>query len=254
MVLDAWRELHRSRFPELQFDCGNEATPGIIDSPDLRDWSRRETTPDQNRIESYIDRFDLRDKRILHIGIGNSGLAKRLHRRAREIVGTSIDEPEILAARGLSLGNYIAVEHNKYSGLQDVASGKFDFIVDNNLTSPCCCIRHLAELFRFLHAKLADGGQIVTDAQGLAWIPRGSNPRWSFDFDDLTAVANAAGLSAYHANRTVYVLARETPPKPRFLPVLRHKLRRAKSAPGKLLHLGKRAAAAAYRSSQRDSD
>ena len=251
MITDAWHELHRSRFPELPLDCGNGITPGIVDSAEMRNWSRRETTPDQYRIEAYIGRYDLRDKRILHIGIGNSGLAKRFHRRAREIVGTSIDEPEILAAGALSIRNYIAIEHNKYSGRHDVAPGMFDFIIDNNLTSPCCCIRHLSEFFRFLDAKLADGGQVVTDAEGLAWLPLGSYPRWSFDFDDLAAVAAAAGLSAFRMNRTVYVLAREAPPKPQFMPVLSHKLRQVRVAPGKLLRFGRRAASAAYHSSQR---
>jgi hypothetical protein len=46
--------------------------------PALRNWSQKWTTPDQLRIERYIDRFDLRSKRILHIGIGNSGLARRV--------------------------------------------------------------------------------------------------------------------------------------------------------------------------------
>ena len=77
----AWRKLHEERFSELPFDCGNDISPGIIYGPDLRDWSAKATTPDQYRIEKFIDRFDLRDKRVLHVGIGNSGLAKRFHRR-----------------------------------------------------------------------------------------------------------------------------------------------------------------------------
>ena len=166
----AWRELHRSRFPELPFDCGNEDDPGIIYGPDLRDWSAKATTPDQYRIEKYIDRFDLRDKRLLHIGVGNSGLARRFHRRVKEIVGTTIDEPEIKVAQTLGYPNYSVVLHNKYSGGGDRIAGKFDFILDNNLTSPCCCVRHLAALFTFFGERLSDGGHIVTDREGLAWI------------------------------------------------------------------------------------
>src|SRR3954466_6599598 len=151
-ALSAWRELHRARFPELPFDCGNSSDPGVRYCEDLRDWSDKATTPDQRRVEHFIDRFDLRDKRVLHIGIGNSGLAKRFHRRVKEIVGTTIDEPEIRVAQALELPNYIAILHNKYSGRNEGVRGRFAIIVDNNPTSPCCCIRHLAVLFEFFSA------------------------------------------------------------------------------------------------------
>lgn len=237
MVVDAWRALHRSRFPELRFDCGNRTDPGVIDGPHMRDWSARGTTPDQYRIEAYVDRFDLKASRILHIGIGNSGLARRFHQRTGEIVGTSIDEPELSLARSLALPNYRAVLHNKYAGHDDAVPGKFDFIVDNNPASACCCVTHLAQLFAFLAAKLAEGGQIVTDREGLAWIPEGANPRWSFTFDDLAAVASVAGLSLYRVNRNVCVLARSQPAKAPLLPLLRHHVRQA---PRTLLRICKR--------------
>ena len=182
--------------------------------PALRDWSEKWTTPDQLRIEKYIDQFDLRKKRILHIGVGNSGLARRFHGRAGEIVGTSLDEPEVQLARGLSFPNYRTVLHNKYSGRSAEISGRFDFIVENNPTSACCCLRHLAELLGLLESKLAESGQIVTDRVGLAWIPQGANPRWSFDFADLREVASAVGLIAWKINGNTYVLCRGVPSKP----------------------------------------
>jgi hypothetical protein len=244
---EGWRELHRSRFPGLTFDCGNRLTPGVVEGPHLRDWSRKPTTADQLRIERYVDRFDLRAKRILHIGVGNSGLAKRFHRRTGEIVGTSIDAPELTVARSLGLPNYRVVEHNKYSALQDDVPGQFHFIVDNNLTSPCCCVHHLAQLIHFLDAKLAEEGQIVTDAEGLAWLPDGSNPRWSFDFDDLVAAAAVAGLSAYRIDQTVYVLARTEPAEPAWIPLLRHSVRRVTLFPQRTLRVARGALSAAKR-------
>ena len=220
-----WRDLHRSRFSELPSDCGNR--PAESSDPVLRDWSQKWTTPDQLRIERYIDRFDLSAKRILHIGIGNSGLARRFHDHVGEIVGTSLDEPELRLARSLSYSNYHAVLHNKYSGAMDEVTGRFDFIVENNPTSACCCLHHLAELFRFLELKLAEGGQIVTDRAGLAWIPEDANPRWSFDFDDLQAVGSVAGLKVSRINRNTYVLSRGVPAKPAFRGRLRALLRTA---------------------------
>lgn len=228
--IDAWRKVHAARFSELPFDCGQSANPGIRFSEELRDWSDKATTPDQRRMESYIDRYDLRQKRILHVGIGNSGLAQRFSRRTKEIVGTTIDDPEIKVAQSLALSNYQFVRHNKFSGENGSIHGPFDFILDNNPTSPCCCIRHLATLFDFYSEKLSADGQIVTDRQGLEWFPEDSNPRWGFSFDDLAAAALAAGLSAYRFNANVYVLTRNAPPpRPQTSALLKYFLRGAVS-------------------------
>jgi hypothetical protein len=240
---EPWRELHRSRFAELPLDCGNSRSPGVIYSRELRDWSDKATTSDQARMERYIDRYHLRGARILHVGIGNSGLAKRFHTRIGEIVGTTIDEPEMQVARALPLPNYTFVMHNKYSGRNGVVDGKFDFILDNNPTSPCCCIRHLAVLFEFYAEKLASGGQIVTDRQGLEWVPQANQPRWGFDLDDLTAVSAVAGFSVFPMTNSVYVLARSAPPPPGVRSVWASWLRRAAMLPGKIVRNGPRALA-----------
>jgi hypothetical protein len=101
----ALADLRNRRFPSLPLDCGKECDPGIVDVAQWRDWTRMETTPDQLRIEDYLDCFDLADKRILHIGIGNSGLARRFSRRALEIVGTTVVEAEALQGACLALPN-----------------------------------------------------------------------------------------------------------------------------------------------------
>lgn len=228
------------RFAELPLDCGDSHNPGVIYSPELRDWSNKATTTDQARMERYIDRYNLRGARILHIGIGNSGLAKRFHARVGEIVGTTIDPPEIEVAQALALSNYSFVMHNKYSGQNEVIDGKFDFILDNNPTSPCCCIRHLAALFEFYSEKLASKGQIVTDRQGLEWVPEANNPRWGFDLADLTAVAAVAGLSVFPMTRSVYVVARSEPETPSLRSRSTNVVRRAAALPGKVVRSGPR--------------
>jgi len=239
-LTEAWRELHRSHFPDLPLDCGNLRDPGVIYSEDLRDWSDKATTPDQARMERYIDRYDLRDARVLHVGIGNSGFAKRFHARVKEIVGTTIDEPEIRVARSLALPNYRFVVHNKYSGRDKVVERKFAFVLDNNPTSPCCCIRHLADLFEFYLKVLAPGGQIVTDRQGLEWIPAGANARWSFDFDDLAAIGAVTGLLAFRMSRNVYVLSRSAPLAPDLSSRSRHIVRHVSMLPGRIIRNGPR--------------
>jgi len=227
----AWSALRRGCFAHIPEDCGNEAAPGIIDHPAFRNWALRPTTDDQFRIEEYIDRYDLRSKRVLHVGIGNSGLARRFRKRVGQVVGTTLDQSELEHAKHLGLPGYRVVIHNKYGGERDLCRGTFDFIVDNNPTSSCCCMKHLRAVFELYSAKLAPHGQIVTDRQGLGWTPPPGNPRFGFDFDDLAAVAKAAGLNAYRIDADVYVLARSAPPAPGALPLLRHQLRRAGMLP-----------------------
>jgi hypothetical protein len=242
---DAWRALHAQRFPDLPFDCGVTAEPGVRFSEELRDWSDKATTPDQRRMERYVDRYDLRQKRILHIGIGNSGFAQRFHGRTKEIVGTTIDKPEMKVARSVALPNYRFVMHNKFSGENEGIEGPFDFILDNNPTSPCCCIRHLATLFDFYSDKLSADGQVVTDRQGLEWFPEDSNPRWSFSFDDLASAAEVAGFNTYRGNSSVCVLTRDgPPPRPRLAALLRHYVRRGVSLSQKVARRVRRLGAA----------
>ena len=248
-LTEGWRDLHRSRFPELPLDCGILENPGVTYSEDLRDWSDKATTPDQARIERYVDRYDLRRARILHIGIGNSGLAKRFHRRVKDIVGTTIDESEIRVANSLGLPNYRFVEHNKFSGKNGPIEGTFDFIVDNNPTSPCCCLRHQSDMLDFYLMKLAPHGQIVTDRLGLGWVPDETNPRWRFDFDDLAAVGAAVGLVATQINRNIYVLSRLTPLSPDLSSRARHIARHVSMLPGRIIRNGPRKIATLARES-----
>lgn len=235
---DGWREVHARHFPGLPFDCGEISDPGVRFSEDLRDWSHKATTPDQRRMERYIDRYDLRRKRILHIGVGNSSLAKRFHRRVKEIVGTTVDQPEIDVAASLGFSNYRVVMHNKYAGTDEGLDQAFDFILDNNPTSPCCCFRHFSTMLDFYARKLSNDGQVVTDLMGLQWVPDDANPRWSFDFEDLAIVAQQAGLSPHRIDGRVFVLSRSPPARPGLLPLARHLARRAWMLPGQIARNG----------------
>src|SRR5579872_1422545 len=201
-----WSELRRRRFPDVPENCGHGSDPGVRDLPEFHDWSTRETTPDQQRIERYIAGFDLRSKRLLHIGVGNSKLARRFWRRAGEIVGTTNEANEACTPRNWRMPNYEIVLQNKYAWETKLTPGKFDFIIDNNPASYCCCMFHLMALFEFYREKLAPGGQIVTDQQGLSWVAPAGNPQFGMDFERLEEIARIAGFSASKINRNTYVL------------------------------------------------
>ena len=112
--------------------------------------------------------------------------------------------------------NYRVVLHNKYSGPCRSLTGRFDFIVDNNPTSFCCCLRHAAAMLDFYASKLADDGQVVTDRKGLLWKVDSPDAldRWCFEFDDLAALARLSGLNVYRATDEIYVLAHSRPRMP----------------------------------------
>ena len=210
-----WSELHHSRFGVIPEYCGNFANPGILDLPEFQDWSGRETTADQRRIERYLSGFDLREKRLLHIGVGNSKLARRFATRAKEIVGTTNEANEASEAQLRGIQNYKIVLQNKYAAQPERTPGKFDFIIDNNPLSYCCCMAHLVALFEFYKVKLAPGGQIITDQQGLSWVPPGGHPPFRADFNDLGQLALAAGFFASKVSRNIYVLGEnELPTRP----------------------------------------
>jgi hypothetical protein len=231
----ALRRLHAERFAEVPLACGADLTPGIEDVEGWRDWSELPTTPDQYRIEAYIDRFDLRRKAILHVGAGNSGLAARFAGRARRIVGTTIVPHEVVCGEALDLSNYRIILHNKYRGHAGFAEGRFDIIVDNNPSTYCCCLQHFARMMEFYADVLAPGGQIVTDRAGLGWSLASSVPRWSFTAADLSAVAQLVGLATYEIRAQTVVLAREAPAGPTAAGSLRWAVRKGARLLARLL-------------------
>ena len=221
--------MQRDRFAALPLDCGNQSDPGIRDTEEWRDWSRFGTTAGELLIEDYLDRLGTRKKSILHIGIGNSGLAKRFAPSASRIVGTTIAAAEVERAESLGLPNYDAILHNKYSGANDAIPGDFDVIVDSNPTSFCCCLTHLGTMLDFYASRLGEKGQMITERTGLAWQMKapGAHERWGFSFDDLAAVASLADLHAYRVSEDIYILARSRPSTPTFASQASYYLRKA---------------------------
>lgn len=203
-----------SRFPELPRDCGERMVPGVSISEQWRDWSARATTPDQLAIERYLAVCDLAGKRILHIGTGNSSLARRFHGRAAEIVGLTVNAEEVELAERLALPNYTVHLRNKYLADSTGLGGPFDFIVDNNPTTFACCLRHFGAMMRFYSTSLAPGGQLLTERLGLAWVSdrTAEEPRWGFDFADMAAAGAPLGLEAYREG-TVYILSASRVPR-----------------------------------------
>jgi hypothetical protein len=175
-------------FRECLLACG-QAEAGIC--AEDSDFSERKTTRSEQRVEDHLARQDLAERRLLHIGVGNSSLAERLAPALAAIDGITIMANEKVRADHLGLKNYHIVMINKFSNaLSTALSGGYDFIVDVNLSSFCCCRSHFHAMLTAYRVLLRPGGVLLTDLDGMLWIEKGVDRRWLLDFDDLVWLAS----------------------------------------------------------------
>ena len=200
--------LKLSRLRKLPENCGLDITPGVDEVPEWQVWVDKETTPDQLTIERYLDRVVSPTSSILHIGVGNSGLALRFASRVRRIVGTTIHSEEADCGHRLNLPNYQVAVVNKYSEEMDKIAGPFDFIVDNNPSSFACCLLHFSQMMAYYGANLGDGGQILTARIGLGWAVTGNSVRWGMSSYDWCVVGDGLDLRVLECDPSVYALER----------------------------------------------
>jgi hypothetical protein len=188
--------------------CDRVDVPGVgTTDPDLVDYSERPATPDHHRIEQVLAGRDLSACRLLHVGVGDSGLALRLAGRCRSIDGITVSEPERRLAESLGAPGYRVFVANKYTReLVRVLSPGYQVIIDNNPGSFACCAYHFASMLDNYRWALAPGGELLTDQRGLHWVVE--DRRWRMTFDDLTATGQRFGLQAARLTDTVYALKR----------------------------------------------
>ena len=195
---DAFDRLFADRFEALPADCGNETVPGIDESPAHRDWSARPTTRDQKRMEEFIAPRLTKRSCILHVGIGNSGLASRFCQHVERIEGLTISRAEQAHALSLNLPGYYVRLINKYSAEFAAMTGRFEFILDNNPSSFACCLQHFRRMMLAYRARLAPGGMLISDLSGLAHLASDAPNlrRWSLSMADWQAMAQGLGMEA----------------------------------------------------------
>jgi hypothetical protein len=187
------------------------AAPDEQDGADV-DWSRTRTTPDQLSIERVLESEDLVGKRILHVGAGNSGLARRFASRVDHIDALTVSQEEVACGNCLELPGYAIHLRNKYRpGLCQQLGQQYDIIVDNNIGSYACCGAHLRGLMNEYRRLLRMTGYILTDRRGMDWkaSPAGIRLRPLA----MAMLARAAGLRLSILTDTVYRLDLALPQK-----------------------------------------
>jgi len=165
----------------------------------LYDWSGKQTTPDQRRIESVLEQLDYEGARVLQIGIGNSEFAMRWGDKLAGIIGTTISPAELERANSLNIDAYNVFLVNKYSPEMRTLDGGFDFIIDNNPNFSPCCKYHFFVLWDACRLLLRPGGKLITDIGGLGWLPPFVDRRWVLDDKDLQWLSDAFGFSVTRA-------------------------------------------------------
>jgi hypothetical protein len=182
-----------SRLDLLPLTC-KSVEGGIDEISEWQDWTNRDTTPDQRRIEDALDRQEMHGMHLLHVGIGNSSLAERFRFRVAAIDGITIQLAEVLHARSLEITNYRPLIANKFApDLPSVLGRQYDYIIDNNPTSFCCCRRHLSTMLSSYDVLLKPGGVIVTDKVGLGWSTTLNDPGWALTLDEFWALGKLYG-------------------------------------------------------------
>jgi hypothetical protein len=202
-----------TRLDEMPLSCDSHHSVGVNEVEDWRDWTDQETTPDQQRIEDVLaEGGKTTGRAVLHVGIGNSSLARRFHRSAGIIDGITIQEREVEKADCLQLSNYRPMLLSKYHwDLCSILNGAYDFIVDNNPTTFCCCRTHLASMLANYSALLMPGGVILSDTVGLYWASEPNDARWRVTWDEWQSIGRAYGLEGVRYTEFVVGLRRGTP-------------------------------------------
>lgn len=127
-------------------------------------WTHMPTTEDQKCIEAVLPKYVHKNAVWLHIGIGNSSLAKLYAPQIKQLDGITVVQEEIDTAP--KFDNYSVRLCNKHS--KDLLNGKFyDAVID---TTPCghaCCWKHFRDYLK--NVFFLTNGVYLTDKIGLAW-------------------------------------------------------------------------------------
>ena len=194
----------KSQYESCPEVCGRMESPGLaLDMPIWVDHTRDETTVDQARIETELDKMSLSGGNILHVGLGNSRFAQRFAGRVNLIDGLTVSRNEKAVADALGIGNYTAYFLNKYSREFILTiKNKYDFVIDNNMASFACCKYHFYLMLDNYLWSMKPGALILTDQQGMDWVIE--DPRWKLTYEDLAALENKFPVRAARITDTVF--------------------------------------------------
>lgn len=150
-------------------------------------WTHMPTSEDQKRIEAVLPRYVLPNASWLHIGIGNSSLAKLFCPSINKLDGITVVQEEIDSAPHFD--NYFIRLCNKHA-LEFQSFEQYDVIIDTTPAGHACCNVHLMDYFEYAFSMLAPEGAYLTDRIGLAWARPSSKGMTPEEFGEAIALFN----------------------------------------------------------------
>ncbi len=140
------------------------------DKNDYSYWEDRAETDEEREIHNFLEKKKITNQKILHIGIGNSYIAKKLSQK-NIIDGLTISSREIIYAKKLNLSNYNLFFQNKFSenNILDDKTSYYNIVIDNNLKSYSCCEKSFQKLISRYKNILNKNGQIITSIKSMYW-------------------------------------------------------------------------------------
>ena len=146
-------------------------------------WENKEATNDEKDVLTYLKNNNLfYNKKILHVGIGNSYIAKNL-KDFKKIDGISLSKNELDLAKKNNIDNYEVFFQNKYcqNNILNKTLKFYDIIIDVNIKSFTCCDKAFVNLFKTYSKILNNNGIIISSKAGMKWS-RQIKPVLSFSF------------------------------------------------------------------------
>ena len=146
-------------------------------------WEDKYATSDEKYIVKYLNKYNLTaNKKIIHIGVGNSYVAQYLNKYLL-LDGLTLSKKELDQANELNIKNYNVFFQNKYSKDNFLINKDmlYDLIIDVNLKSFSCCEIAFNSLFQLYYKMLNSNGLIITGREGMNWS-RQIKPVLSFSF------------------------------------------------------------------------
>ena len=119
----------------------------------------------QVRVNEYIEANG--GGSILHVGIGDSSLARKVSKLFTQIDGITNTRQEERMGNELGLSNYKIYFMNKHDPIELNKLGTYDLISDVNLKSFACCQEHWETYLKTILSKLKKGGRLVSHKDGL---------------------------------------------------------------------------------------
>lgn len=167
-------------------------------------WLGR-ATEDQRRIEGVLLKMVTPSSKVLHVGIGDSGLAQRFIQRVSLIEGITVGPDELTHALALQLPRYSVYLVDKYDERlpKILRDGPYDFIVDNNLVSYATDKDQFRKMMWTYRELLKVKGRLLTDLAGWQHTPFHD---WNLS---LYVESGRAGLNPVAEDSLTFSLVRE---------------------------------------------